>query len=225
MIAGKIVRVIEEQPSSPAERLVAGMSAIERAFLLGVEGVTEVLLVRHADVYQGLTDTRDPGLSELGHRQAELVGARLRAAGFDAVYASPLRRARQTAEHIIAGTGHQLVTDPRLQEIPVELGGEAMSVGGRAGPLAFTEPITSVMERMEAAVDAAVRAHPGRRVVMVSHAGAIVAYLSRVLRLGSTPLRLLPHYTSISTVRILDGRRMAGSLGDVAHLQELHPRL
>ena len=71
---------------------------------------------------------------------------------------------------------------------------------------------------MQEAVDAAVAAHSGGRVVMVTHGIAILNYLCDVLQLAPGTLRLFPDFTSISVVRVKGDRRMAGSLCDVAHL-------
>ena len=68
------------------------------AFLTGVEPVTELCLVRHGQQAilggQGpIGDAVDPPLSEIGRRQAELVGRRFADERVDAVYSSTLARA------------------------------------------------------------------------------------------------------------------------------------
>ena len=65
------------------------------AYLAGVE----LIMVRHAlPERQELADgIADPGLTSDGHRQAELMAAYLSTERIDAVYTSPLARARQTA--------------------------------------------------------------------------------------------------------------------------------
>ncbi|MEO8198759.1 MAG: phosphoglycerate mutase family protein, partial [Thermoanaerobaculia bacterium] len=85
-------------------------------------GVRTLYLVRH-----GAYDLEDPrdedvgkGLLPIGVAQARLAGDRLRGLPFtfDAVLASPLTRARQTAEVIAAqlgGTGHSA---PRIDIDP-----------------------------------------------------------------------------------------------------------
>jgi hypothetical protein len=40
-----------------SEHLTRAMRALEAAFLIGVEGVTEVWLVRHGDCYDGMAET------------------------------------------------------------------------------------------------------------------------------------------------------------------------
>src|SRR5919197_68544 len=63
-----------------ATDLAQAMHAIEKAFLIGVEGATEVLLIRHGDVYIEVTEP------------PERVVERMRAAVADAVAAHPGRR-------------------------------------------------------------------------------------------------------------------------------------
>ena len=73
------------------------MRSLEHAYLLGVEAVTEVWLVRHADVYDGLADVHDPPLSARGRDQAKRLAQRVFRLPVAAVYASPARRAQETA--------------------------------------------------------------------------------------------------------------------------------
>src|SRR5262245_24781717 len=80
-----------------------------------------ILLVRHGETawnregrYQGRTDIP---LSEIGHAQVKALGERLRAIEIDVAYASPLGRAKATAEAILAGRTTSLELDPGLLEI------------------------------------------------------------------------------------------------------------
>ena len=190
-----------------SQQLTQAMRALEGLFLVGVEGVTEVWLVRHADCYQGLTDPLDPPLSALGREQAARLAARVRRMQPTAVYSSPSRRALETAHAIT----DELRVDHRLIEMALEVGAD--------GSLDLKEAPSGVIERMTSAIDQVAQAHAGGRIVMVGHGAAIVAYLTSVLRLEPGQLRILPHYTSISVVRALDDRRMVGAIGDAAHLE------
>ena len=183
------------------------MRALAGLFLVGVDGVTEILLVRHADCYDGITEVDDPPLSALGREQASRLALRVRALAPAAVYASPYRRAVETAR--------ALTDDVRVDERLVEMD----LVVGEDGSLDLREEPGAVVERMSQAIDAMVQRHAGERVVVVSHGAAIVAYLTDVLSLEPGRLRMLPHYTSISVVRALGERRMVGALGDAAHLE------
>jgi broad specificity phosphatase PhoE len=80
-----------------------------------------LILVRHGESewnaqrrYQGQSDVP---LSALGRRQAELIAERLAGVKIDAVYASDLSRAWETASAIAARSGLKVVPEPRLREL------------------------------------------------------------------------------------------------------------
>jgi len=81
--------------------------------------VTRLLLLRHGYTTAApgsLVGCRvDPDLSTEGRDQARAAGAHLRRRRFAAVYSSPLRRARETAELALPGIAPQI--DDRLQEL------------------------------------------------------------------------------------------------------------
>jgi broad specificity phosphatase PhoE len=184
------------------------MRSLEAAFLIGVEGVTTIWLVRHGDCYEGMAEASDPPLSSLGRTQAARLADRVKRAGATAFYASPLRRAIETARII---GGENVREDQRLVEIDLELGDD--------DTLEFKESTASVVERMRAAIDDIVAAHPGEHVVVVTHGIALMAYVSDVLHLEPGQLRLLPYYTSVSVVRALGEVRTVGTIADTAHLE------
>jgi broad specificity phosphatase PhoE len=190
-------------------RLTEAMRSLEAVFLIGVEGATEIWLVRHADCYQDMSEGADPPLSLLGREQAGMLAARVRELDRRpaAVYSSPYRRALETARTIT----DDVKVDERLIEMDMEL--------GDGGALEFKEPPANVIDRMSAAVDAIANAHQGERVIVVTHGAAMITYLTHVLRLEPGHLRFLPYYTSVNVVRVLGDRQVVGTLGDVAHLE------
>jgi probable phosphoglycerate mutase len=190
-----------------SEQIRRAMKALEAAFLIGIDGVTEISLVRHADCYQDMQESEDPPLSALGRTQAARLAERVRRTGPAAVYASPFRRAIETARAIT----DDVRVDPRLVEMPLEISED--------GALEFHETAESATARMRAVVEDMVREHEGKRVVAISHGAAIIACLTDVLNVDPGRLRLLPYYTSISTLRVLGDRRMVGTFGDIAHLE------
>src|SRR5260370_24452221 len=102
-----------------AERMTRAMRAREAAYLIEVEGARQIWLVRQGDCYEGMADgDTDPPLSPLGMSQANRLAARVRQLHPAAVYASPARRALETAHAITA----DVRVDKRLLEIPLELG-------------------------------------------------------------------------------------------------------
>jgi probable phosphoglycerate mutase len=193
--------------ANASQQLMRAMRSLEAIFLIGVEGVTELLLVRHADCYRDMTDVGDPPLSSAGRDQARRLAERVKRLEPAAVYSSPLRRAIETARAIT----DDITIDNRLVEMALEISED--------GALDFKEPHDSAVARMRGVVEDVVRAHEGKRIVLVCHAASIVACLTDIMRLGPGQLRLLPYYTSISTVRVLGDRQMVGALGDTAHLE------
>jgi len=189
------------------ERMTVAMRSLEASFLIGVEGVTEIWLVRHADCYEDMSDGADPPLSALGRKQAELLGKRIGKLKHEAVYSSPYRRALETARAI----SDDVRLDERLIEMAMELGDE--------GELDFKELPASVIDRMSAAIDDIAQSHPGSRVIVVAHGAAMIMFLTHVLRLEPGQLRFLPYFTSVNVVRVLGDRQMVGTLGDTSHLE------
>jgi phosphohistidine phosphatase len=85
----------------------------------------ELCLLRHAHAGDGATwvgDDEVRPLTEKGRRQSERLGRLLSAAGYlpDAVLASPLARARETAEIVADVIGIHARIEPRLGE-PLDL--------------------------------------------------------------------------------------------------------
>jgi probable phosphoglycerate mutase len=74
---------------------------------------TRVIIVRHGQstyntlgLYQGSSD--ESVLTELGHRDARQTGNFLKGVKFDAIYSSPLKRAKHTTEEILTAIAHQI---------------------------------------------------------------------------------------------------------------------
>lgn len=156
---------------------------------------TTLVLVRHAVTAQTgpLLSGRTPGidLSEPGVKQAENVGARLAVLPVKAVYASPIERTRQTAQHI--ADHHQLEVCELPGVIEADYGDWT---GGKIADLAKTdlwktvqvvpsrarfpngESIAEMQSRMVSALEAVVADHPGEMIVVVSHADPIKAAIA-----------------------------------------------
>jgi probable phosphoglycerate mutase len=203
------------------------LARLHERFLIGVEGVTEVWLIRHGDAYAELVSLDDsnidPPLSPKGRHEAERLGMRLADARISGIWASTIVRAQETAEIAGARSGLTVQTDDRLREAKTHW--EDLDVSSEApgkapgGYIPFVEPIDEVVARMDAAIRTiAVTAGPGGRVAAVSHAGAISFYLAHLLQLDSGPLRVLPQFTSVSVILIKDDRIVVQSIGDVGHL-------
>jgi probable phosphomutase (TIGR03848 family) len=164
-----------------------------RANKAGQQRPTTVLLVRHAvtESTGKVLPGRAPGLdlSETGREQARLT-AKLIAEGnaVDALYTSPLERARQTAAPIADLTGVRAHVDKGLLECDFgEWTGQSLAELMRTpewkvvqqAPSTFRFPggesFADMQHRIASTVDRLRAAHPGGTIVCVSHADPIKA--------------------------------------------------
>lgn len=82
----------------------------------------DITLVRHGEpdwTPDGGVSVQDPGLTSHGRAQSRAVCAEVAAAGVDAIYVSPLRRAQETAAPLAEATGIEAVTLDAMAEIEV----------------------------------------------------------------------------------------------------------
>lgn len=185
-------------------------------------------LIRHGESLfnaqrriQGQTDV---ALSPLGLRQAAALTAALGSLDIDAIYASPLRRALQTAEPLAAALHLKIRTDDRLKEIGAgEFEGlewdeiekkwpEAAAHWRQQSPdfvIPGGESRRAVAERGRAALEA-IHAAGHRQVIVVSHGGVLGGALRSLLQI---PAELSPFSffnTAINKLtwdqQILDGQ-------------------
>ena len=138
--------------------------------------MTTLLLVRHGETdwnaegrLQGHTDRP---LNDFGRRQAEALAERLAGDGIDAIYASDLSRARETAEIVGARLGLPVVLEPGLRER--NWGTWEGLTGSERDRVEYVgEAPEEHAARVLAAVRAIAERHPGRRVVVVTHGGSL----------------------------------------------------
>jgi broad specificity phosphatase PhoE len=161
-----------------------------------------LFLVRHGEAHSNrelrYLGSLDEPLTELGERQAACAAEALAPLPLAAVYASPLRRATRTGEHIAGSLGLPIAIEPRLREQSFgEWEGltrdEILRRGAAARErlLAWEadaavappggESLVAVEARIRALVDDLVPAHPGGWVALVSHVGPIKALLCAAL--------------------------------------------
>ena len=160
---------------------------------------TLVLLVRHGQTPTTgkLLPGRAPGLhlADAGHEQARRAAERIAALDrVDAVYASPLERARETAAPIAAARGLKVKVDKGLLECDFGdwTGGELKKLMKlrewqtvQRAPSTFTFPngesFSAMQHRMVATIDRLRAAHPGGVIVCVSHADPIKAAVAHAM--------------------------------------------
>ncbi|MEY3617449.1 MAG: hypothetical protein RL726_147 [Actinomycetota bacterium] len=160
---------------------------------------TLVLLVRHGQTPTTgkLLPGRAPGLhlSDVGRQQAEVAAERLSAMKrIDAVYASPLERARETAAPIARAIGQRVVIDKGLLECDFgDWTGAELSklmklpewTTVQRSPSTFRFPsgesFTEMQTRMVSAIERLVAKHRGGTIVCVSHADPIKAAVAHAM--------------------------------------------
>ena len=78
----------------------------------------KIYLIRHGRAAASFTDDLDPGLDELGQRQAIEATAALLPLTPLAIRSSPLKRARETAAPLAERLGQEVAIEARVSEIP-----------------------------------------------------------------------------------------------------------
>ena len=154
--------------------------------------MTMIYLVRHGETnwnrarrIQGSTDIP---LNDTGRGQAAETGRLLARRSWDAVYASPLLRAYETASIIADELG--LPTPTPVPELVERNYGAAEGLTGAEiekrypGAVPGRETREEVAARVVPAILALAEAHPGESIVVVSHGGVIRTILNTIAPLA-----------------------------------------
>lgn len=160
----------------------------------------KLILIRHAESTWNRTNrvqgTRNPGLSDKGIKQAQLLAHQFNKMRFDAVYSSHLRRAYETAKIL---TNFQISTLEDLQEIKLgvwegktiqQVNKEykeiyrqwykeplKVKIPGGETLLEFKDRVVCIFDKIKAQ-------HPNQEVLVVTHGGVITVYLAHLLEMN-----------------------------------------
>jgi broad specificity phosphatase PhoE len=206
-------------------------------------GACELYVVRHADAvpqsdesFTIYDDYEAHPLSARGRSQAEAAGERFAELEISAVYASHIRRARETAEAIAAVARLDVREERDLREIEIGPTDSSMALRDRLAWLAMvamrdgswtgipgTEPSAQVRARMLRVLDAIAERHAGTRVAVVSHAGAINAALGAIVASDHDFLFPLAN-AGVSVMRIRAAHRLLMSANETGHLATIPSR-
>jgi probable phosphoglycerate mutase len=204
---------------------------------------TLVLLVRHGQTPTtgAVLPGRAPGLhlADAGTQQAQRVAERIaELKTVDAIYASPLERARETAAPIAAARGMKVQVDRGLLECDFGewTGAELKALMKlpewttvQRAPSTFRFPngesFTEMQSRMVTAVDRLRAKHPGGTIVCVSHADPIKALVAHAM---GTHLdlfqRIVISTCSVSAIAYTSGGPIVLTVNSTgASLAELRP--
>lgn len=233
---------IEQSNTSAAE------AETDDPFLSLKRGGTEVYLIRHADALPGADEVVGGGydeqaLSELGRRQGQALGERMRGMALAAVYSSPIGRAVQTARYVAEAQGLEVLIEAGVREVmlgPIGVNGKEQTspeeisellrkrlreiatiavTSGKWASIPGSEASEELRARMSEAVERLARRHAGERIAVVSHGGSINAYIAAILGIERDYFFPAAN-TSISVVRVKGPTRMVFALNDVSHLRE-----
>lgn len=199
----------------------------------------DLVLVRHAEPERIVEaeGPADPPLTDRGREQAQAVATWLAQESFDALYASPMRRAQETAGAIATATGLSVTDEEGIAEydrksefyIPVEELKTTTDPELQAHWRALAEDrLEDVVEdahtfkpRVAESVARMIESHPSQRVIAVCHGGVINVALAEILGLQRS-LFFEPAYASVHRVAASrKGIRTVVSMNETAHLRGL----
>lgn len=183
-------------------------------------------------------ETYDPPLDETGREQAELLARRLvlmdRPA---AVYSSPFRRARETAETFARRTGVEIAFDEDLGEAfigewenksfeeIIESDEQMLHRFRNQDPIwrhaPGAEGIDSLRRRVHGVVERILQRHAEGNVLVFAHGGVINVYVGTLLGLEQE-MFFLPENTSLNSIDVDGDQRRVRFLNDVRHLTDPH---
>jgi probable phosphoglycerate mutase len=215
--------------------------------------VTNLVLIRHgeaeANVRRIVGGRRgDTGLTARGVVQAERLRDRLAATSeiaADVLLASPLPRARQTAEIVAPALGLSVTLDECLEELrPGDADGLPLADAiARYGMPDFereperpfcpgAESWSGFMRRVAGALERVVQAHAGRTIVAITHGGVVDGAFAHFLRLDVS--RYLPAQFATRHASLTHWQRRARfdrteawhlvTFNDAAHLRDIASR-
>ncbi len=203
---------------------------------------TNIVLIRHGEtawnVERRLQGHIDIALNPEGARQAGALAAALAGERLDAIVASDLQRARQTAEALAAARGMPVRIDPALRErcfggfegllyadieqrFPAEFA--AWQAREIDAPMPQGERIAETFrqfyQRAVGAILGWAASHPGQTIALVAHGGVLECAYRAALGLPLETPRTFPVLNaSINRFSVDNGKLRLDSWGEVAHL-------
>lgn len=205
---------------------------------------TDFTVIRHGQTaenlsgrLQGHTDTE---LDRLGLLQARCAAERLRGETFDHIFSSDLRRAMLTARIIAEAVGGEAVPLPALREwhlgdlenrLTAELWEKYPQVmnsfkyEGDDLPVPGGESRFEFLKRVADCIDSLAAQYEGKRILLVTHAGALRAIFRRIVGpVGNDSL--LPQVSNAGYSRFCrrGDRWQLCCWNDVSHLKDIDVR-
>jgi len=203
--------------------------------------MAEILLIRHGEtewnrreVFRGRADVP---LSARGREQARLLAEALKGSGVQAVYSSPLSRARQTADPLADALGIEVQTDERLVDMSfgrwesrprteVEKEDPALYRVWLTEPQEFRAPdgesLANVIARAWPAMGEIAAKHRNGRAAIVTHRVVCKVLLCSALGAGEAAFwRVRVDTASVSILDASDDLWVVTRLNDTHHLHAI----
>ena len=198
-------------------------------------------LLRHGEtdwnVEQRIQGVSDTALNDVGVAQAEALACALRGRPIACVYASPLRRARRTAEIVAQALDAPLLEEAGIAELNQgELEGEPFRRLPETHPdfmriwrdhpararMPGGETLPELQERAWAVVERFLAAHEDEVIAAVSHNLAIIMILCRILGVELDGFRRIRQHNA--AMNIIEHSPERGwsvvTMNSLAHLQD-----
>ena len=199
-----------------------------------------LFLVRHAEStwnrQKKMQGRKDPPLSPYGRQEAMRLAKRFKGLKFAAAYASPLRRAHETAQ-VILGKRRKIACDEGLVEIGLgEWEGRTVSQVKKVYGDAFArwaempsrvvipggEDFKDFVARVKGTMRAIERKHRDGNVLLVCHGGVISTYATQILNLPPDDIWCLTvRNASLTIVDVVPGGHRIVTFNDTSHLVSL----
>lgn len=203
---------------------------------------TRLILVRHGATainlqrpYRLQGRVLDPDLADLGRRQSQAACEALRHLSVNAVYASPLKRAMQSARIVAEPHRVQVQPQPALAEADVgqwegltweEAKGrdpdayERFMADPGSHPYAGGECMQDVLDRVSPGFRRLMAQHPQQTIVVVAHNGVNRTYCCHLLGLPLSRVRGIPQANGAVNVIESDGTDVSlVTLNSTLHLE------
>ena len=190
----------------------------------------ELIIIRHGRperIENADGQVADPELTQVGHDQAAAMAAWMKAEHLDAIYASPMARARQTSAPLETAFDMEATVVPGVREfddgesayIPME----ELKADKEAWKAMLEETANMPRDAFRAEVleslNEITASNRGKKVAVVCHGGVINTYAADVLGLDGS-MFFNPHYASINRFMVASsGERSVVSLNDCGHLR------
>lgn len=173
-----------------------------------------IFFVRHGEAEAGWGSAPDPGLSDLGHKQAEAVAAQLASHPVSSILSSPMQRCRETSSPFAKTSGLTATIEPAVTEIPTPEGLDDRVTwlrGFMAGEWDAAPPVVS--EWRSALLDRLEKIEDGT--VVFSHFIAINTIVGHLM--GSEKVTTFrPGHCSVTVLHRENGKLAVQTLGSEA---------